>query len=947
MMKKLFTSLLLLTALLCSSVAFAEETVFTSGEYENYKIIKVADNDYRIEPQVKTTPIRINSNQFGNANDWTTSTGRNDFMSCTGKITLIGYYESIDGLNNSTLGSYTNVDLSQFSIPEQDVQLKVVDQEAWQEGAPNYTYHNEVSHYETVRGGFTAQKQLKNYFPNATTVVMPAEETIYQGVFSDHNKIQNLSFSNVTTVIYDSGTAVLGNQPNTTLTSVTLPSGLTKLGQNIFRHCQGLTSIVLPTSLVEIGGEAFGDSGLTGKVDLSGLTSLTTIGHEAFEGCGGVTEFVFPTNGVLTTIGNDAFKQTGITTLNMRGCTGITKFGSNAGKYKTFYQCTSLKTVVLPPNLTEIPDDEGNGVFAGCTGIQSVEFTGTAVYDNNCNQTEASKLRIGDKAFKDIATLDSVKLSNNVTYIGQYSFSQTGIRTIHIPASVELIRDQAFENCDALTIVVFDAIDDCNCGTTEQKAVGKATVIEGGSGSGAFNNSEQITDVYVNTTTPLNCENYAFDAAITWGRGDAAAGFATLHFPEDQLNHYVNTEHFLTNQIMLDPGLFHDWLMDHMEQALGKEPEKGWWEFINAGPMKTNIEEEPTYPDIMLRTFSDNNISYLVPDGLRAYIVNGIQKAKDKNGQETGNYELILQRLYVIPAKTGVILYGHPNGRNLKGKPILSMTPITFAGSGESVTVNGNTYTGGANEGKPLCRANWNLLTEADQEYKNYLEPTNGAVELKPYERYNNDPTQPVMYRNFIMSRFKTTKYEGANQAADDANYMGFFRVVKGTYPSGYAYLKLAGDVNEEGKPFPIKDATGKVIADTEYASASGNEILVKEDPEYNHERNIKSGELYDATADGVLGGEMNPRRWWDPTHNPAFTWNETTKSWGLRSNKFAANDVLTIDWEIEEEADGIVKLIIHDETNTAGDYYTLQGVKVINPTKGVYIRNGKKVIVK
>ena len=29
------------------------------------------------------------------------------------------------------------------------------------------------------------------------------------------------------------------------------------------------------------------------------------------------------------------------------------------------------------------------------------------------------------------------------------------------------------------------------------------------------------------------------------------------------------------------------------------------------------------------------------------------------------------------------------------------------------------------------------------------------------------------------------------------------------------------------------------------------------------------------------------------------------------------------------------------------GEYYTLQGVRVANPTKGVYILNGKKVIIK
>ena len=48
---------------------------------------------------------------------------------------------------------------------------------------------------------------------------------------------------------------------------------------------------------------------------------------------------------------------------------------------------------------------------------------------------------------------------------------------------------------------------------------------------------------------------------------------------------------------------------------------------------------------------------------------------------------------------------------------------------------------------------------------------------------------------------------------------------------------------------------------------------------------------------------------------------------------------------EVEEEADGIVKLVV--PANESGDFFNLQGVKVTNPTKGVYVRNGKKVIIK
>ena len=92
----------------------------------------------------------------------------------------------------------------------------------------------------------------------------------------------------------------------------------------------------------------------------------------------------------------------------------------------------------------------------------------------------------------------------------------------------------------------------------------------------------------------------------------------------------------------------------------------------------------------------------------------------------------------------------------------------------------------------------------------------------------------------------------------------------------------------------------------------------------------------------------MNPKGWWNQNHVPAFDWEEYTLSWGKRSRQFG-NKPSGVDFfgELEEDTDGVVKLVIPAEAISNGDYYTLQGVKVNKPTKGVYIHNGKKVIIK
>ena len=51
-----------------------------------------------------------------------------------------------------------------------------------------------------------------------------------------------------------------------------------------------------------------------------------------------------------------------------------------------------------------------------------------------------------------------------------------------------------------------------------------------------------------------------------------------------------------------------------------------------------------------------------------------------------------------------------------------------------------------------------------------------------------------------------------------------------------------------------------------------------------------------------------------------------------------------------EENEDGSATMIIPAsmvEGEEEGDYYNLQGIKVTNPSKGIYIKNGKKVVLK
>lgn len=97
---------------------------------------------------------------------------------------------------------------------------------------------------------------------------------------------------------------------NLNLTSVTIPNGLTHIGDSVFASCSNLATISIPNSMEEIGKNAFAGCVSLTKVNLG--SGLQQLGQYAFNGCTGLTELIFGSS--IQTIGLNAFN----------GCNGIT-----------------------------------------------------------------------------------------------------------------------------------------------------------------------------------------------------------------------------------------------------------------------------------------------------------------------------------------------------------------------------------------------------------------------------------------------------------------------------------------------------------------------------------------------------------------------------------------------------------------------------------------------
>lgn len=176
----------------------------------------------------------------------------------------------------------------------------------------------------------------------------------------------------------------------------------------------------------------------------------------------------------------------------------------------------------------------------------------------------------------------------------------------------------------------------------------------------------------------------------------------------------------------------------------------------------------------------------------------------------------------------------------------------------------------------------WTKADEyAGQEWNNYLKPTVTAIDK--LGNADTDADGKILHRFFGLANFHSTKYYKENKTGDD--YIGFFRLTQnGRSDANKAYLSIPANA----------DVDGKVGATYGYIDFNGQ----------------------------FLGNETD-----DP------------------KNKSLAKVAIVFDDEDDGGSTTTVPEVKPNSTDADASFYTLQGVKVSGPVKGVYIHNGKKFI--
>ena len=357
-----------------------------------------------------------------------------NYTANSGTITITGYTgpggavtipSTINGLPVTSIGDYafstpfsSNTNLTSITIPNSVTSVG------------NFAFQSCISLINVTIGNSVTSIGVDafQYCTNLTSVTIPSSVTsIGPYAFAFCTSLtaiavdsQNLSYSSVDGVLFDKNQTTLIACPGGKAGDYTIPSSVTSIQDfEGFLWCFSLTSVTIPNGVTDIGYDPFYDCSSLTNVNIgTGVTNMNIRG--AFQSCPSLTTItVDPQNSMLSSANGVLFDKAQTTLLR--------------------FPQDKIGGYTIPDTVTNIRDF----AFSDCNSLTNITIPG-------------SVMSMGWQVFSSCTALKSITIGNGVNSIGVGAFEFcTSLTSIIIPNTVTSIASETFKSCTNLTAVYF------------------------------------------------------------------------------------------------------------------------------------------------------------------------------------------------------------------------------------------------------------------------------------------------------------------------------------------------------------------------------------------------------------------------------------------------------------------------------------------------------------
>ena len=740
----------------------------------------------------------------------------------------------------------------------------------------------------------------------------------------------------------------------------TVPESVTEIDGHAFYQTKNIGNITISKNVKTIGGDAFGYSGATG-ITFAEPSAVESIGVQAFSHTTALTTLNIPKS--VKTIGDNAFsyseKLQSVTVENGSQLESIGGYAfSNSPELSSFQFAGSTKLATIP-----------SGIFSNDTKLASFEIPSTV-------------RGILPNAFQNTPQMEQVTFASpaSIVRIGKNAFAQSGIKSIELPSTVTAIEQQAFDNCTNLETIKLPA-----------------SVTEVGLGS--FNMCENLLHIDVDA----NNTKYASLAGMLTNKDKTELDVFPAGRSSDKYT-------MIPNIATVKPYAFYgSKKLNNITVPKTVTTIENRAIALCTGLKSISFMGEDNVPtlsaDIMYESSNPKNITIFVRkkwyenaanNGTVTTYNNVFKEVHPSFISQTG-YDRGTEFFPTSMTNAGVIGFYTPRTSVIIDKTVHEDSEDTARGKHWTGDYNVSSVLDYAYEGESTVKdivfiADIGVVGlnafKAGSQLKGiyFVGDTPGTLNSEDYEHPENWPfnaNQTVYVKQSKVNAYKTAWEKGGNTL--NVTFMIPQQTSKNggsvCYPFDVVYPKNQGE--NDVKPYMTKDFTHAYNSSSPFVRAYslddyyvpafvGALIRSKQkesvttycqmDENQAHNMNNVTANGYTATGTNRMIGAVEDTPITNPSDGQYYAFSKSEgklvklkdnvnfpyfKAYLLMNRPAAGAKGFSILFDDDNTVTGIDTVTESGKDSDDAPYYNLNGMRVNKPTKGVYIHNGKKVIIK